>query len=235
MLGTSPARADRLHRFARDRNLRDTARREETATTAPRSPDRIAGGYSPRVRLSRTGRRTFVLAVLAIACTQPRASTAPSSAEPTATPPSSTPPPVEAVVRIALVRHAEKQTEPPADDPPLTPEGQARARALVDALPDVKAILSTDTLRTRQTATPVAEATGLTIETMEPLDVAKIRTTADALDGGTLLVVGHSNTLPELLHALAGATVDVPETAYGDLFIIHLADPPKLERLRFGP
>ncbi len=139
------------------------------------------------------------------------------------------------MVRIALVRHAEKQTEPPSDDPPLSAEGQARAQALVDALPDVKAILSTDTLRTRQTATPISEATGIPIETMEPLDVDKIRATADALEQGTLLVVGHSNTLPQLLHALAKATVDVPEDAYGDLFVVQLGDPPQLERRHFGP
>jgi broad specificity phosphatase PhoE len=139
------------------------------------------------------------------------------------------------VVRIVLVRHAEKQTEPAVDDPPLSAAGQARARALVQAVPDVRAILSTDTLRTTQTATPMAEATGVPIERMEPDDLSKIRATAERLDGGTLLVVGHSNTLPKLLHALTGATIDVAEDDYGDLFIVDLHDPPTLERGRFDP
>ena len=138
-------------------------------------------------------------------------------------------------VRIVLVRHAEKQTEPAVADPPLSAAGQARARALVQAVPDVRAILSTDTLRTTQTATPVAEATGVPIERMEPLDVAEIRATAERLDGGALLVVGHSNTLPEHLHALTGETIDLAEDDYGDLFIVHLHDPPTLERARFDP
>jgi hypothetical protein len=68
---------------------------------------------------------------------------------------------------------------------------------------------------------------------MEPMDVAKIRAVVDRLDGGTLLVVGHSNTLPVLIEALSGQTIELGEEAYGDLFIVHLGDAPKLERASF--
>jgi phosphohistidine phosphatase SixA len=169
-------------------------------------------GYPPLV----LARRTFVLGLLVLGCRKD--DTAPPSAR---------------VVRVVLVRHAEKETEASLEDPPLTPAGQQRAAALVQAIGEVQAILSTDTVRTRQTATPVAEASGVTIELMEPMDVAKIRAVVDRLDGGTLLVVGHSNTLPVLIEALSGQTIELGEEAYGDLFIVHLGDAPKLERARF--
>ena len=137
------------------------------------------------------------------------------------------------VVRVVLVRHAEKETEKSLEDPPLTPAGQQRAAALVEAIGEVQAILCTDTLRTRQTATPVAEASGVTIELMEPMDAAKVRTMAQKLGEGTLLVVGHSNTLPVLIEALSGAEVELGDDDYGDLFIVHMSEPPKLERARF--
>lgn len=145
-----------------------------------------------------------------------------------------TAPPSARVVRVVLVRHAEKETETSLKDPPLTPAGQQRAAALVQALGDVQAILSTDTLRTRQTATPVAEASGVTIELMEPMDVAKIRAVVERLDGGTLLVVGHSNSLPVLVEALSGETIELGDADYGDLFIVQMGDTPELERGRFG-
>src|SRR5687768_18433277 len=66
---------------------------------------------------------------------------------------------------ILLVRHAEKAAQP-AQDPPLTEAGAARARALVAVARDagVKAIISTQYLRTRNTAEPTAAALSLTPE-----------------------------------------------------------------------
>jgi broad specificity phosphatase PhoE len=140
------------------------------------------------------------------------------------------------VVTVVFVRHAEKQLEPKVDDPPLTPQGEARAAALVDAVSDVRAVLSTDTTRTRRTATPVAEAAGLEIQTMQPLDAARISAVAAGLRGGTILVVGHSNSIPKLVEALYGSPMDdIPEDRYGDLFVVYLSDPPRLERRTFGP
>jgi broad specificity phosphatase PhoE len=143
-------------------------------------------------------------------------------------------PPSARVVRVVLVRHAEKETGESLTDPPLTPAGQQRAEALVQAVGDVQAILSTDTSRTRQTATPVAAASGVTIELMEPMDAAKIRAVVERLDGGTLLVVGHSNTLPVLIEELCGEKVQLGDADYGDLFVVHMSDAPKLERGHFG-
>ena len=63
----------------------------------------------------------------------------------------------EPVTTVIVVRHAEKAAEPAAD-PPLTAEGIARAEVLSKLLSTmpVTAILSTDYVRTRSTAAPLA-------------------------------------------------------------------------------
>ena len=59
--------------------------------------------------------------------------------------------------RVYIVRHAEKGTMP-AGDPDLTEEGRARAQALAGSLrnKEIKAIYSTQTRRTQQTAEPLS-------------------------------------------------------------------------------
>jgi broad specificity phosphatase PhoE len=60
---------------------------------------------------------------------------------------------------VVVVRHAEKAATP-ANDPPLTEAGVARAKALAVVLADadVQAVISTPLVRTRETARPTAEA-----------------------------------------------------------------------------
>src|SRR4051812_43734713 len=66
---------------------------------------------------------------------------------------------------VILVRHAEKGTQP-ANDPPLTAAGEARARALLEAVKDagVTAIITTQFARTKGTAAQVATSLGITSE-----------------------------------------------------------------------
>ncbi|HEY7235878.1 MAG TPA: histidine phosphatase family protein, partial [Gemmatimonadaceae bacterium] len=70
-----------------------------------------------------------------------------------------------AATTVILVRHAEKAATP-ADDPPLTKAGQARARALAVIAHDagVTAIVTTQFVRSRTTAEPAASALGITPE-----------------------------------------------------------------------
>jgi len=105
---------------------------------------------------------------------------------------------------VYLVRHAEK-AEVPADDPPLTAEGKARAQALVHALADagITAIHSTDTERTRATAEPTARALGLEVRLYDGTDLETIAQRLRTRPGRHL-VVGHSNTTPELVGLLGG-------------------------------
>ena len=129
---------------------------------------------------------------------------------------------------VILARHAEKGTEP-ANDPSLTPVGEARARALWDAVKDagVEAIIVTQFARTRQTAAPTAMATGLTPEIVQTSNDPNVnRAMADAIRkhaGQTILVIGHSNTVPFIIAAL-GAKEPAPicDASYDNLFIVTL-------------
>jgi broad specificity phosphatase PhoE len=118
---------------------------------------------------------------------------------------------------IYLVRHAEKMG---SQDPELTPRGQERARAIAAILhrAGITAIFSTPTQRTMQTAAPLAQQTGLTVQTYEPgaprLLVEKVRGLS-----GAVVVVGHSNTLPELVRLLGGAPgADIADDEFDRLY-----------------
>jgi phosphohistidine phosphatase SixA len=129
---------------------------------------------------------------------------------------------------VVLVRHAEKAAEPEGD-PPLTAAGRARAAALAEALDGagVTAIVTSEALRTRETARPVAEARSL-----EPVaigfgqgglaaHVAAVAAEVRRHPGGVVLVVGHSNTIPLIIAALGGPSLPkIPESEYAHLFVL---------------
>jgi len=129
---------------------------------------------------------------------------------------------------VILVRHAEKGTAP-ASDPPLTEAGVARAKALAAALANagVQAVITTELTRTRETARPLAEARGLQLETVHTAAVdAHAKAVADAVRahaGQTVLVVGHSNTIPAIIAALGGPKLpDICDSQYSNLFVLVL-------------
>ena len=124
-----------------------------------------------------------------------------------------------------LVRHAEKATAP-AKDPPLTDAGQQRAQRLVASLKATRldAVYSSPYQRTRQTATQVARAQELPVIDYAPDDATAFaaRLRADHRRG-TVLVVGHSNTLPPLARALCDCDVaDMDEAVYGIRYTIRV-------------
>lgn len=130
---------------------------------------------------------------------------------------------------VVIVRHAEKAAAP-ADDPPLTAAGAARAQALAAALAHahVSAVITTQFLRTRATAQPTAEAqgapmevvaTGGTVSEHAVRVAAAVRTHA----GHTVLVVGHSNTVTHIITALGGPTLpELCDSQYSTLFTLVL-------------
>lgn len=105
---------------------------------------------------------------------------------------------------IYLVRHAEK-TAGGGKDPELTEAGQQRARDLARTLADagIDAIHSTDLKRTRQTAAPLAERLGREIRLYDWDEMAALAADLKRA-GGRHLVVGHSDTTPELVGLLGG-------------------------------
>ena len=122
---------------------------------------------------------------------------------------------------IFLVRHAEKTTE--KNDPGLTQAGKARALALANRLggEGITYIHSSDYIRTRDTAEPLAEKLGLEVQIYDPRDLPAI---ADKLKStpGRHLVVGHSNTTPPLVELLGGdgGKPIVEATEYDRLYVI---------------
>lgn len=142
---------------------------------------------------------------------------------------------------VLLVRHAEKAAEP-RQDPPLTKAGAARARALAVVARDagVTAIITTQFERTRKTAEPTATALHITPEVVEAGPAEHVKAVADQVlkhAGGTVLVVGHSNTIPAIVGALgAPRPRDLCDSEYDQLFVVVLGDtgPPRLIRSRYG-
>ncbi|MDB4886492.1 MAG: Phosphoglycerate mutase [Gemmatimonadetes bacterium] len=127
---------------------------------------------------------------------------------------------------IIVVRHAEKAAEPAAD-PALTAAGAARAEALVDVVKDagVRTIISTGFVRTRSTAAPAAARLGLTTEIVDPRATDHVASLAAGVlarhRGETVLVVGHSNTVPAIVAALgAPAPAPICDAEYDDLYIV---------------
>lgn len=142
---------------------------------------------------------------------------------------------------VLLVRHAEKAATP-ADDPPLTPAGEARARDLWTVIHDanVNAVITTQFARTRQTAQPSASALGISptvVPATSPTHVQDVVAEIRRHPGKTVLVVGHSNTVPAIVEALGakrpGAICD---SRYDDLFVVTVAADGKASALhaRYG-
>jgi phosphohistidine phosphatase SixA len=104
---------------------------------------------------------------------------------------------------IFLVRHAEKLKV--EDDPGLSEAGMERSRMLARALKEagIQRVFSTDYKRTRDTAKPLADQLGLTTEFYNPRELEDFAESLRTI-GERVLVVGHSNTTPEMVELLGG-------------------------------
>jgi 2,3-bisphosphoglycerate-dependent phosphoglycerate mutase len=141
---------------------------------------------------------------------------------------------VEASPILFLVRHAEKATTG-GNDPELSSAGRERATALAQILKDseITAIFTTEFKRTQETAAPTANATRITPTIIPANDVAALVQKLRSLKGNAL-VVGHGNTIPDLVKALGIATaVNISEDDYSELFVVILGDNPQLLRLHY--
>jgi phosphohistidine phosphatase SixA len=147
------------------------------------------------------------------------------------------------VTTIYLVRHAEKSTAVANDpDPVLTSAGRARANALAVRLANagITNVISTQWIRTRETAGPLAFLLGLAIEIVPTGGSAFADSTAAAVRrhrGGTILVVGHSNTIAPVIAALGGPRLpDLCDSEHSNLFVMRLmrSQSPTLARYHYG-
>lgn len=151
----------------------------------------------------------------------------------------------EAQRAVLVVRHAERAREGPETDIPLSKTGAEHAARLAEILKTagVTAVYATDTTRARQTVEPLAQLMKLPIKTYDTRDekgnmtalplVARLK--ADERDG-VVLVVGHSNTVPDVIAAYgAKEAVRMGPDDYGDLFLVvpQPSGPPVVIRLKF--
>jgi 2,3-bisphosphoglycerate-dependent phosphoglycerate mutase len=127
------------------------------------------------------------------------------------------------ITTFILVRHAEKVMDG-SKDPALTEEGNARAGRLQLLLTksSVDAVYSTPYKRTRATVEQVALAKGVAIRDYEPQKEAAIDEMLKQHEGKTILVSGHSNTIPEIANWLTGSKEysDFDESDYSNLMIV---------------
>ena len=138
-----------------------------------------------------------------------------------------------------LVRHAERADTAagaPATmntDPDLSERGRQRADTLATMLKDaqITAIYVTQYKRTQQTAAPLAKALGITPTVLTsketPALIGRLKN-----HKGNALVVGHSNSVPDVISGLGAAGAPtIPDDEYDNFFIV--TPERQLIRLRF--
>ncbi len=122
-----------------------------------------------------------------------------------------------------LVRHAERANS--SADSPLSDAGHQRALALRDSLNDkeIDGIFATVYLRTQQTAIPLAESIGVPLTIYHPDTTALFVHALLKLKGKDVLVVGHSNTVPEMVWLMTGDSVTIGHDEYDKLFKVSIS------------
>lgn len=127
------------------------------------------------------------------------------------------------ITKIILLRHAEKGNDGSAD-PELTFKGEERAKKLAFVLEDFKIdkIFSTHFIRTEKTVTVLAVKKELEIATYDAKDQDFANFLLEKQKGKTIVVVGHSNTIPALVNKLIGKDMykDLSESEYGKFWVL---------------
>lgn len=130
--------------------------------------------------------------------------------------------PMTQVPTIYVSRHMRKGE---GDDPSLSAAGAEEAVRLAELLKErgIAAIFVTPTKRSRETAQPLAAVTGAPIQTYDPRDNAGLATRAAAIPG-SILLVGHSNTVPAIIAAVGGTPPGpMTEEDFGRIFAVERA------------
>lgn len=124
----------------------------------------------------------------------------------------------QSVDDVYVMRHLEQEAG--GDDPGLSPAGKRQADRLAAWFQRdrPRAIFASTARRAIETATPIARRLGVPVETYDAADpqrlIDRVKRTR-----GVVLVVGHSNTVPDLIHRLgAVGPQTIPHTRYGQIW-----------------
>ncbi len=127
-----------------------------------------------------------------------------------------------------FIRHAEKdRTDPENPDPELNQEGLNRAirwAEIFDPIP-LDVIYSTNYERTSMTAAPTSVKKHIDIKYYDP-DSIEIEQFKLENEGNNVLVVGHSNTIPEFVNRMIEIQKyeDMDDSDNSSLFIVRIID-----------
>jgi broad specificity phosphatase PhoE len=134
----------------------------------------------------------------------------------------------KSITTFILVRHAEKDLTQSTNDPDLSPVGKARATRLVEMLKqtDIQAVYSTNFKRTQQTVEQVAQSKSLAVTVYDARNTADIDAMVQKHVGQTILVSGHSNTVPAFANYLIGEEKYQPmgDGEYGNIIVISITE-----------
>lgn len=153
-------------------------------------------------------------------------------------------------VTVYLIRHAERADEP-RQDPPLTEKGTLRAQELARVLgnANIKTILTSQFARTKLTAEPISKKLNVAVTpislSLNPSNPRMIseQSTAEVTNkilergGESVLVIGHSNSIPDVIKMLGGDVAPViDEKKFDDLFVVtvYAKGKAKVAHLKYG-
>lgn len=141
------------------------------------------------------------------------------------------------VTTYYFIRHAEKDRSNPAEDNPhLKVDGLNRAENWSSILGNIKfdAVYSTDYYRTKETAQPTADKNKLDITIYKSSDLnTMIDGFLNNTKGKTVLIVGHSNTIPDFVNAVLGKKKyeDIEDSNNGNLYIVTIINDKILDQV----
>lgn len=123
-----------------------------------------------------------------------------------------------------LIRHAEKDRSDKTDkNPELTKKGKDRAKKWSKIFDELKidAIYSTDYNRTLQTAAPTAKSKKMPVQKYHPTNI-DMKVFIKKTKGKSVLIVGHSNTIPSFTNKLIGngKYLNIDDTDNDNLYLV---------------
>lgn len=130
---------------------------------------------------------------------------------------------------LIFVRHAEK-SEDGTTDPSLSKQGEERAKRLAEFLMEnhaISAIYSTNFKRTRQTSHPISDSLMLSVKEYQLNNPdSLISAIVQEYKGREVLIVGHSNTTPQLVNLSLGEDKyeKLDEADYSNIFVVKLPE-----------
>jgi broad specificity phosphatase PhoE len=138
---------------------------------------------------------------------------------------------------IIMLRHAEKSNAP-GSDPALSADGMSRANEFAQLFSNINVarIYSTPFKRTRQTVTPLALSKSIDIVEYAPtMTAAQLKQKIVTENKGKIVVVvGHSNTVPDLYKAVSDQPAFISETDYDNIYVVTLGAKTTAWHLEYG-